>query len=105
MIRFLVRSIGLWILAAGFAAVVLDGTKSIAAARLVLTALATTWAELAPASLAAAGAFVETRLSPALWATLRETLLALPTWAVLAVIGSALIALARPPAEKIGVTP
>jgi ABC-type Fe3+ transport system permease subunit len=39
MIRFLLRSFGLWILAAGFVLFVYDGTKSIASSTLYFTAL------------------------------------------------------------------
>ena len=39
MIRFILRSLGLWILAAGFVFFVYDGTKSIAGNQLYVTKL------------------------------------------------------------------
>ena len=43
MIRFVFRFIGLWVLAAGFVALVRDGTKSIAANAFVVTSLTEDW--------------------------------------------------------------
>jgi hypothetical protein len=43
MIRFLLRSLGLWMLAAGFVIFVYDGTKSIAASMLSVTTVEDIW--------------------------------------------------------------
>ena len=59
MIRFLIRSLGLWLAAGGFAAAVVDGTKSIAASRLVVTPAAITWRDLSPASFESAATALE----------------------------------------------
>ncbi|TBW41218.1 hypothetical protein EYW49_00350 [Siculibacillus lacustris] len=105
MIRFVARTIGLWLAAGGFAAAVIDGMKSIAASRLVMTSLADAWSDLAPASLSAARALVEARLGGWVWSTLVAPALTVPLWAVAAVLGAALISLARPPRAPIGHEP
>ena len=51
MIRFLFRFIGLWILAAGFVALVRDGTKSIAGNAVFTTKLADDWNNIHASSL------------------------------------------------------
>ena len=51
MIRFLLRFLGLWILAAAFVWLVIDGTKSIAGNAVYFTQLGKTWYELNPNSL------------------------------------------------------
>ena len=89
MIAFLIRSIGLWLVAGAVVAVVIDGMKSIASGRLILTPFLTVWSDLAPASFAAAKAAVPGPV----WNTMVPLVLGLPAWAVLVVLGAALIAL------------
>jgi hypothetical protein len=105
MLRFIVRTLGLWLLAGSFAAAVIDGMKSIAGSALRMTTVLETWNDLAPATIATTRTFVETRVGTAVWSALDAALRIAPTWAVLAVLGSTLIALARPRRESIGVTP
>jgi hypothetical protein len=50
MIRFLLRFIGLWLLAGAFVALVIDGTRSISAGRLAITQFGTAWDSLHPTS-------------------------------------------------------
>lgn len=89
MITFLIRSIGLWIVAGAIVGVVIDGMKTIASGKLMLTPLGTIWSDLAPASFAAAKAAV-----PAVvWDSLFRLILALPNWAVLFAVGLALVAI------------
>ncbi len=64
MIRFLFRFVGLWILAGGFVALVLDGVRSIASSEIVTTPLGVTWLATSPDSLARFQGFVETSVSP-----------------------------------------
>ena len=52
MIRFLLRTIGLFCLAAAFILVIYDGTKSIASNQLYLTSVSALWQLISPASLA-----------------------------------------------------
>lgn len=95
MIRFLIRSLGLWLAAGGFAAAVVDGTKSIAASRLVVTPAAITWRDLSPASFESAA----TALEHGLGAGGRDAVLGLlavaPTWALFGVLGALLLTLGR----------
>src|SRR5918993_2587544 len=62
MLRFLLRTLGIWLLAGALVAVVMDGARSIAASAPVLTPLAEVWRELAPASLDQARFAVEEEL-------------------------------------------
>jgi hypothetical protein len=101
MIRFLLRFLGLWILAAAFVWLVIDGTKSIAANALVRTQLRDTWTAIDHNSRA--------RLKPAieqhaewLWNPVIQTILDQPTWLVLGVIGSVLVLLGRKKKPLIG---
>jgi hypothetical protein len=105
MFRLLARAIGLWMTAGAFVAAVVDGMKSIAASRLVLTSAFTAWSDLAPSSLGALRGVIEGRLGAGPWQAMTGTVLALPTWALLALIGGALLALGRPRPTPIGVVP
>jgi hypothetical protein len=101
MIRFLLRVAALLLLAAGFVALVLDGTRSIAADRLVWldagtlaqTFAATRFAQWQPAA---------ERLSPVLWDPVMVTALKGPVFLHLALLGALLLWLTRRPAPKIG---
>lgn len=99
MIRFLFRFIGLWVLAGGFVALVLDGVRSIAASEIVTTPLGVTWLATSPDSLARFQSFVETNLSNAAWTNLVVPVLGAPLFAVLGVVGIALLLIGRPKAE------
>lgn len=105
MIRFVIRTIGLWLLAGGFVAAVIDGMKSIAGSALRMTSALETWTELAAASVATARAFIEGHAGPGVWNALEATLHHVPTWALLGGFGVALISLAQRREAKIGVVP
>jgi hypothetical protein len=95
MIRFIFRFIGLFALAGGFVALLLDGTRSIAADKIVVTPLAELWGQAHPESLQAAQEAIE-RSAPAwLWDPATTTVLATPGWVVLGVLGSVLLLLGR----------
>lgn len=87
MIRFLFRFVGLWILAGGFVALVLDGVRSIASSEIVTTPLGVTWLATSPDSLTRFQSFVETNLSPAIWETAAVPVLNAPLFVVLGVLG------------------
>ncbi|MEW6257696.1 MAG: hypothetical protein AB1592_17210 [Pseudomonadota bacterium] len=92
MIRFLFRFLGFWILAGGFVALVVDGTRSIAASALVVTPARAGWTSLSPVSLD----MVRTRssdIAPWLWADLLSPILDLPLSLLLGLIGVSLLAL------------
>ena len=105
MFRLFARAVGLWILAGGFVAAVIDGMKSIAASRLVTTSAFTAWSELAPTALGALRGVVEGQIGAMAWQLATATVLALPTWLLLGIIGAGLIALGRPRAAPFGVVP
>ncbi|MEP9375847.1 hypothetical protein ABLE91_03960 [Aquabacter sp. CN5-332] len=94
MIRFLFRFFGFWILAGGFVALVVDGTRSIAGSRLVFTSARDAWNAVSPATLAQAQEQVS-GLAPWAWADLAAPVLGLPLFAVLAVVGFLLLAIGR----------
>ncbi len=100
MIRFLLRFVGLWVLAGGFVALVVDGTRSIASSDLVMTPLGEAWFAASPTSLARFQSFIETSVSPAVWEYAAVPLLMAPLAAVLGVAGLLLILLGRPRFER-----
>jgi hypothetical protein len=91
MIRFLFRFTGLWLLAGAFAALVIDGTRSVAASQLAITPVRDAWALLNPAGLAAA----QKQFASAPWDQALAVLLGAPLWVLLAVIGLLFLALGR----------
>jgi hypothetical protein len=102
MIRFLFRFVGLWLLAGAFVALIIDGTRSIAASRLILTALREAWSAVHPASLTALQAWAERGAAAWIWDPVAVNVLSTPLWVVLALIGIVLIVLGRPRARPIG---
>ena len=102
MIRFVFRFFGLWILAAGFVALVRDGTKSIAGNAIFITRLGEDWNNLHAGSQDALKALVERYAGPALWDLATLYLLAAPTWLVLGIVGSLFILIGRKKKPLIG---
>jgi hypothetical protein len=106
MIRFIFRFIGLWILAAGFVALVRDGTKSIAGNQVFMTRLIEDWTNLHGASLQALEAAIAKHVTPYagswVWDPVVQTILAAPTFVVLGVLGSLLILIGRKKRKLIG---
>jgi hypothetical protein len=102
MIRFLLRFLGLWILAAAFVWLVIDGTKSIAGNAIFVTKLGKTWYEISPNSLLLLQPAVERHISEWLWNPVLQTVLEQPTWLVLGLVGSVLILLGRKKKPLIG---
>ena len=101
MIRFLLRSLGLWLLAAGFIFVVYDGTKSIAGNALFFTRVQDVWGNVHQASLISLKPTLE-QYSPMLWDPLMTTLLQQPIALALAVLGAVLLLLGRKRKPLIG---
>jgi len=101
MIRFLLRFLGLWILAAGFIFVVYDGTKSIAGNALFLTKVEDVWSNVHQASLLSLKPTLEGYAS-FLWDPVMTTLLDQPIALVLGVIGAILMLLGRKKKPLIG---
>ena len=101
MIRFLLRFIGLWLLAAGFIFVVYDGTKSIAGNALFLTKVQEVWSNVHQSSLAALKPMLE-KYAVVLWDPGMTTLLDQPIALVLIVLGALLLLLGRKRKPLIG---
>ena len=91
MLLFLPRFIGLWFVAGTLVAVTVDAAKSIAASTLTLTPFGAALHALAPATLLAAQTFVQQSIEPHLggwvWDPVIQSILLLPTAAVLGAIG------------------
>lgn len=105
MIRLIVRTLGLWILAGAFVAALIDGMKSIAASRPVLTPALAQANELAPRAVQTTQEFLIGRIGPTAWDPAALTVLALPTWVLLTIVAGILIVATRPPRPKIGKRP
>jgi hypothetical protein len=102
MIRFLLRFLGLWILAAGFVFLVYDGTKSIAGNAIYITRLADSWNAVHSASLTNVQPFIEAHLGTWLWENVAQSILHAPTWTVFGVLGGLFILLGRRKKPLIG---
>jgi len=102
MIRFVFRFTGLWILAAGFVALVRDGTKSIAANAVFITRLAEDWNNIHSVSQDQLKALVERYAGPWMWEPTAAYVLGAPTWLVLGIVGSILILIGRRKKPLIG---
>lgn len=104
MTRFLTRTVALLLLAAGFAALVVDGVRSIAASRLVVTAFGETAYRLFPHSFPMLQPVVEQRVHPILWDPFLLSFFLTPTSIVLGFLGLVLFWAARR-RETIGFDP
>lgn len=99
--RLIGRLIGLALLAGAFAAAVIDGARSIAASRLIVTPLGETLYWAFPNKMPLLQPFIERQLHPFLWNPILYVLHA-PTWAVLGLLGLALLYALRKRAPPIG---
>ena len=102
MIRFVLRSLGLWILAFGFILLVYDGTKSIAGDQIVFTKLGYLWNAVNSTSLLLLQPAIERHVAVWLWDPVILTVLTAPAWLVFAVIGAILMLLGRKKKPLIG---
>ncbi len=101
MLRFLARVVGLFLIAAGFVGLVIDGTRSIANGALTFTALGEVgyrlygerYLQLEPAV---------KRIHPVLWDPIVLNLTLAPAALFAFVIGAVLLWLGRKPVEGIG---
>ena len=92
MLRLALRLFGLLTLAGAFAALVIDGTRSIAAGEIMLTPLGSTAIWLFPAKFPILQPAVERHLHPWLWDPLLVSLLLTPTFLALGGLGLLLFA-------------
>lgn len=102
MFRFLFRFFGWWLLAGAFVALVIDGTRSITAGRIVIMPVAEAWVGLHAASVDWLRETAERDLPAWLWDFVLMYVLLAPLWVVLAVLGFLLLFLGRRPAKLIG---
>ena len=102
MIRFLLRSLGLMLLALAFIFVIYDGMKSIADRTFYATALTQFWIEIHASSLQALQASVTRWLGDTFWKFAVQPVLDQPAAALFAVLGVILIVLGRKKRPLIG---
>ncbi|TCT10536.1 hypothetical protein EDC22_10534 [Tepidamorphus gemmatus] len=95
MLRFLARTIGLWLMAGALVALVVDGAKSIAAGSIVTTPLGQLWYDLDPASLNIVQAAIERHVHPGLWDPVILSILLAPTFSVIGILGVLLMLAGR----------
>lgn len=95
MLWFVLRSLGLFLLACAGVAGILDGAQTVAAEEIVTTPLGQTWYQLNAASLDGFQTWLARTLpSPwgeRIWDVVIVSILRAPTFAVLAVLGTLLI--------------
>ena len=102
MIRFLLRTIGLFCLAAAFILVIYDGTKSIAANNLYLTSVRDLWTLINAASLAKVQPLISPIAGGILWDPVAVAVLGAPSWALLGLFGILCLLLGRRKKPLIG---
>jgi hypothetical protein len=102
MLRFFVRLLGLILLAGGFAALVVDGTRSLAGGQLMITTLREGAMSISPGKLEALQASVEQKLSAPLWDSVISALLHLPISVTFGGLGALLILLSQRQRAPVG---
>lgn len=102
MIRFLFRVLATVSLAAAVIMAVLDATRTLAASHLVTTPLADSWKAVSPGTLARLEAFVVATIHPLAWDTALAAVLALPGFAVFAVLALVLYAIGHRRERRVG---
>lgn len=103
MLRLMFRFLALMLLAAAFAALVIDGARSLSDSTLVLTPLGQTLFNLFPSKFPLLQPAVERHVAPFLWDPALVTLLLAPTWVVAGLAGALLMRLTRRRRPPIGV--
>jgi len=101
MIRFLLRFIGLCLLALAFVFFVYDGTKSIANQQLVSKPAAEVWAMVDQSSLNTVQSWLKQKATWA-WDPYMQKAFELPAWAILGFVAMVLILLGRKKKPLIG---
>jgi hypothetical protein len=101
MIRFILRFLGLCLLATAFVFFVYDGTKSIANQQFVYLRVSELWADIDQHSLNAVQDWFRQKVLWA-WDPYMQAVFELPTWVVLAVVAIILVMLGRKKRKLIG---
>lgn len=102
MVRFLLRFLGLILLAGAFILVIYDGTKSIAGNSVALTDIRALWELINPASLAKLKPLIAPYAGGLLWDPITVAVLAAPAWSLLGVAGILMLFLGRKKKPLIG---
>ncbi|MCI0599030.1 MAG: hypothetical protein L0Y60_05855 [Beijerinckiaceae bacterium] len=102
MIRLLLRFFSLFLLSTAFITLIIDATRSFAAATLIWTPAGDALATFAPERWATAQAYIEQHVYPFLWNSILVELIRLPAWLWLGLAGSIVTWLAKNPARKFG---
>jgi len=102
MIRFILRFIGLLLLALAFIFVIYDGMKSIAERMFYMTKVGQFWNDFHASSLAALRSAVEGHVSPGIWALAVQPVLDQPAAMVFGILGAVLIVVGRKKRPLIG---
>ncbi len=102
MIRFVFRFVGLLILAAGFIALVYDGTKSIAGNTISITTASEIWNNFHASSLDALQKYVERVAGESIWSSVVKLALEQPAWLLFGIVGTILLLIGRKKAPLIG---
>ena len=100
--RFILRFLGLWLLAGAFVALIVDGTTSIAGNSIRFMPLGETWFAIHQNSLLLLQPAIERHVAVWLWDPIVVKILNAPGALVLAVIGTLLILLGRKKRPLIG---
>ncbi len=98
--RLILRIAGTWLIGLALVLIVVDGTKSLGASRLVFTSLADLWLQVHPPSLDGVRAFFASRFFASLLDTALQAVLSYPAFAVFAVPGIVLALLGRRPQRQ-----
>ena len=102
MIRFVLRFVGLLLLALAFIFVIYDGMKSIADGGIYLTRIGQFWIDIHTASFELFQIFVERHATTNMWRFVIQPILDQPASAVFAVLSIVLILLGRKKRPLIG---
>lgn len=102
MVRLVLRLLGNLLLAAAFVLLVVDVTRSLESARLILTPLEHMAAKVLPAKSASIQTMIEGHAHPLLWDPVLVTLFRSPAFLILGTIALILLRLARARPAKIG---
>jgi hypothetical protein len=105
MLRLLIRFTGLALLAGGFVALVVDGTRSLAGGSFYVTTLGSVLQALGPAAFQALRSAVLSRLPTFVWDPLLVFLLMTPVGVALCGLGAAFIVLSHKHHALVGYPP
>jgi hypothetical protein len=94
--RLILRIVGTWLVGVAVILIVIDGTRSLAASRLVTSSLGETWGAVSAGSLDGLRRFIDTRFFGPVLDPLLTALLGYPGFLVLGIPGILLILAGRP---------